>query len=353
MKNPASTSSQIELKDENEKVPLENIHLFPSSSSSNTPPSPEKSTAEVKSTPTNLITTTSIPNKRDNLHNSLLMEEKNENKMEDRNKCLVQNLDLVENNYNYANLMNTEECLKKEKTKALESPRKGVNFEVINNNIQKFLEKRPSLAFRKKSRDKKRLKALEYERLYRNICAQYADPQYCLYKFKQVIENSLERELREQEVHRVQRELEEGLEKWQDDVLILQWLDSMRAQEQATKEIEFKVEQLQRRARSKNILHTMNYNKVKKDEDMKAELLRRFVEDKEKKIHNLHKQRERVICESKTRAQNISELKEQIRNILVPETFDRKVLKSGLQRKVLNTKAMCPRVMHNSHIRLA
>lgn len=42
MKNPASTSSQIELKDENEKVPLENIHLFPSSSSSNTPPSPEK-----------------------------------------------------------------------------------------------------------------------------------------------------------------------------------------------------------------------------------------------------------------------------------------------------------------------
>lgn len=46
---------------------------------------------------------------------------------------------------------------------------------------------------------------------------------------------------------------------------------------------------------------------------MKAELLRRFVEDKEKKIHNLHKQRERVICESKTRAQNISELKEQIR----------------------------------------
>lgn len=71
----------------------------------------------------------------------------------------------------------------------------------------------------------------------------------------------MERELREQEVHRVQRELEEGLEKWQDDVLILQWLDSMRAQEQATKEIEFKVEQLQRRARSKNILHTMNYNK--------------------------------------------------------------------------------------------
>uniref|UniRef100_A0A224XBB2 Putative myosin-3 n=1 Tax=Panstrongylus lignarius TaxID=156445 RepID=A0A224XBB2_9HEMI len=351
------SSSPSDSKIENDKLPLEDEHIIPSSSPSKSPNTPEKSTAEIRSTPTisspkNIIITPTNPNKDDILYNSGFVEKKSEENLENPGKLSIRKLDLVENNLNYANLMNTNEE-KKEKMKVLETHRKGVHFEDFNNNHHQFLEKKPSLALRKKYRDKKKLKALEYERLYQNICAQYADPRYCLFKYKQVIENSLERELREQEVHRVQRELEEGLEKWQDDVLILQWLDSMRAHEQATKEIECKVEKLQRRARSKNILHTMNYNKVKRDEDMKAELLRRLVENKEKRIQNLHRQKARVICESKTRAQNISELKEQIRNILVPETFDKKVFKCGLQKKTLNTKAMCPRFMHNSHIRLA
>lgn len=72
---------------------------------------------------------------------------------------------------------------------------------------------------------------------------------------------SVERDLKELEVHKVQRELEIGMEKWQDRILLLQWLDVNRAKEQASRELEIKVERLQQKNRAKTIIHTMNINK--------------------------------------------------------------------------------------------
>ncbi|XP_014241769.1 synaptonemal complex protein 1-like [Cimex lectularius] len=228
-------------------------------------------------------------------------------------------------------------------------------FEDINNNHDVKLTDKPSSrpgSSRKKSKEKKRARTSEHRKHLDNIKLQYSDPEYCLYKYKQVIENSIDREIKEQDVKRVQRQIEEGMERWQDRILLLQWLDSERAQEQVAKGIEVKVERLQQKQRNKEILHTMNINKVKQEEDLKAELLRREIENKNKKIQVLHQEKERVICESKSRAHTVSEIKEQIRNIMTPETFDKKISKYGFAKKVLTPPGMCPRIMQRSHIRL-
>lgn len=52
---------------------------------------------------------------------------------------------------------------------------------------------------------------------------------------------------------------------------------------------------------------------MKEAEDMKAEGLRRQVEEKDRKINNLHQEKERIIGESKSRALFIQELKDHIR----------------------------------------
>lgn len=62
-------------------------------------------------------------------------------------------------------------------------------------------------------------------------------------------------------MQRAQREMDVGMERWQDRVLLLQWLDVARATEQAARELEIKVEKLQQKNRAKNILHSININK--------------------------------------------------------------------------------------------
>ncbi|KAK9505364.1 hypothetical protein O3M35_009444 [Rhynocoris fuscipes] len=341
---------------ENENNTIKTVQanqIINQNSPSKSPSSTEKSTCE--SIPL-LEKTAQTVKLKSKINSSILVPDKSLDNLNGEKS--IEKEESPKNLFKRENIENNEYYQHREKLPLLDLDRKIVHFEDINNNnhiekLEKYLDKKLSSSYRKKIREKKKLKALEYDRLYHDILAQYSDPEYCLFKYRQVIENSLDRELREQEVHRVQRELEEGLERWQDDVLLIQWLDSLRAQQQSAKELERKVERLQRNARSKNILHTMNYNKVKKDEDIKMELLRRFIENKEKRILKLHKQRERVIYESKARAQNISELKQQIRDIMTPETFDQTVLKCGLQRKILNARIVGPKNMQKSHIRLA
>ncbi|XP_014280305.1 DNA ligase 1 [Halyomorpha halys] len=211
-------------------------------------------------------------------------------------------------------------------------------------------QQRPDSAHKRKSKESKRKSKIAEERkLFQKLSIQYSDPDYCIQKYKQVIENSVERDLKELEVHKVQRELEVGMEKWQDRILLLQWLDVNRAKEQAGRELEIKVERLQQKNRAKTIIHTMNINKVKEAEDMKAEGLRRQVEEKDRKINNLHQEKERIIGQSKSRALFIQELKDHIRSIMTPETFDQKVNKLGMHKRVLDSH-MCARVMQRSHI---
>lgn len=72
---------------------------------------------------------------------------------------------------------------------------------------------------------------------------------------------SVERELKEQEVKSVQRRIEEGYEMWQDKVLLLQWLDSERADEQVTRRMAAKIEKMRQKQRNKEIVHAINLNK--------------------------------------------------------------------------------------------
>ncbi|KAF6212788.1 hypothetical protein GE061_010497 [Apolygus lucorum] len=229
-----------------------------------------------------------------------------------------------------------------------------VAFEDINNNHSKTpIIMRPLSSRRRKHLERKKL--FECKKVFDQIRAHYKDPEYCLLKYRQIIDNSIERELREQEVRKVQRRMEEGLEMWQDRVLMLQWLDSERAEEQVSRNLESKIDKLRRQQKNKEIIHAINLNKVKEEDDIRAEILRRELKKKETKIQVLQTEKERVIFESKSRALAVSELKEQIRNIMTPETFDQKVSKCGRDKKVirvLHPPTRCPAIMQQSHISL-
>uniref|UniRef100_A0A0A9WDS4 Myosin-3 n=2 Tax=Lygus hesperus TaxID=30085 RepID=A0A0A9WDS4_LYGHE len=208
------------------------------------------------------------------------------------------------------------------------------SFEDINYNHSKApIIMRPLSSRRRKHLERKKI--IECKKIFDQIRAQYKDPEYCLLKYRQIIDNSIERELREQEVRKVQRRMEEGLEMWQDRVLMLQWLDSERAKEQVTQNLESKIDKLRRQHKNKEIVHAINLNKVKEEDDIRSEVLRRELMKKEKKIQALQEEKERVIFESKSRALAVSELKDQIRNIMTPETFDQKMSKCGREKKVI------------------
>ncbi|BES92326.1 Chromosome 1 open reading frame 65 [Nesidiocoris tenuis] len=229
-----------------------------------------------------------------------------------------------------------------------------VSFDDINNNRFKSPTLlRPSSARSKRNTEKRR--TLECQKVYDKILAQYKDPEYCLLKYRQIIGNSVERELKEQEVKSVQRRIEEGYEMWQDKVLLLQWLDSERADEQVTRRMAAKIEKMRQKQRNKEIVHAINLNKVKEEDDIRAEILRRELAKKERKIQILHEEKERVVTESKSRALAVSDLKEQIRNIMTPETFDQKVNKCCRNKgavRVLYPPTLCPNIMQQSHITL-
>ncbi|KAL1123363.1 hypothetical protein AAG570_002448 [Ranatra chinensis] len=123
---------------------------------------------------------------------------------------------------------------------------------------------------------------------------------------------SVLRDLRHQRAELVQKELEQGLEKWQDDVMVTQWVATLRAEEQAIRELEARTQRLHEKNKIRQILHKHNLNKVKEMEDYKVENLRKQVQYKDLKISVLHNEREKVICESRNRAHSVAELRQQI-----------------------------------------
>ncbi|KAI5755008.1 hypothetical protein M8J77_013359 [Diaphorina citri] len=171
-------------------------------------------------------------------------------------------------------------------------------------------------------------------------------------KLQAIKRNSMDRELKSQQAKQTVRELEEGLETWQDHVMLMQW-DALRRSE-ANAQLLLANRRLRVECENKErmLQHSRRYRERKVDEARKLRGIIDEIRNKEDKIKRLQRTREREVTECRLRAHSAAELREQIRNTLTPETFDRKVSRVNMELRVSSRPPSASPTLMRSHIRL-
>uniref|UniRef100_A0A1B6C1E2 Uncharacterized protein n=1 Tax=Clastoptera arizonana TaxID=38151 RepID=A0A1B6C1E2_9HEMI len=86
---------------------------------------------------------------------------------------------------------------------------------------------------------------------------------------KHIKESSAEQRLKAMQVKEIHRDLEKGLEQWQDQVMLLQWADSQRAEASVQTQIGNRRLRLEIENKERQLLHVQRMQKVKQAENSK------------------------------------------------------------------------------------
>ncbi|XP_054268026.1 trichohyalin-like isoform X2 [Macrosteles quadrilineatus] len=176
-------------------------------------------------------------------------------------------------------------------------------------------------------------------------------------EIRQRRERSLKQMRAEQEeraaiVREMHRELERGLEAWQDQVMLLQWADHQRAEAVVQSQKDDRKMKVEVENKERQILHQQRLKKVREAEQKRQQSVRQEITAKEEKIRSLQRQRERELLEGRAQAQMTAELREHLRQTLSPETFDRKVARAALETRMSNRPISVSPSLLSSHIHL-
>uniref|UniRef100_A0A8D9DT49 Uncharacterized protein n=1 Tax=Cacopsylla melanoneura TaxID=428564 RepID=A0A8D9DT49_9HEMI len=171
-------------------------------------------------------------------------------------------------------------------------------------------------------------------------------------KLQAIKQNSMHRELKGQQARATVRELEEGLETWQDHVMLMQWDALRRSEANAKLLLANRRLRVECENKERMIQHSRRYRERKMDESRKLRSIIDEIRNKEEKIKCLQRTKERDITECRVRAHSAAELREQIRNTLTPDTFDRKVSRVNMELRVASRPPSASPTLMRSHIRL-
>ncbi|XP_021938923.1 trichohyalin-like isoform X3 [Zootermopsis nevadensis] len=177
-------------------------------------------------------------------------------------------------------------------------------------------------------------------------------------KFKQIQKDrsrqlkgqSLERSVRFQQVHQLHDDLDVGLNKWQGQVLSLQWKATQEAEVKATRHLESKRQKVENENRARWQHHTHLMDRLSRDDEARVCYIRELITRKETKMQRMAKERDMAIRESRLQAQTTADLREHIRRTLSPETFDRKVARVALEMRIAGRPPTASPPMTRSHI---
>lgn len=161
-----------------------------------------------------------------------------------------------------------------------------------------------------------------------------------------------EHEMKEQLVREIHRDLQKGLEQWQDQVMLLQWADSQRAEACVQAQKENRRLRVEVENKERQLQHSERMKKVKEAEDSKRKSVRDTIRAKDRRIHMLQQRREKEIQEGRTQAQTTADLREHLRRTLSPETFDRKVARVAMEMRIGSRPLTASPTMMRSHIYL-
>ncbi|XP_015606807.1 trichohyalin [Cephus cinctus] len=168
---------------------------------------------------------------------------------------------------------------------------------------------------------------------------------------RNMLQQSNLRDLRQQRVQAMHRQLEEGFAKWQMQVLQLQRQAVERAMFKAVKEKLGRKERVAMENKSRLEHHNEIMKKVMDMERAKTQCLKEATRRKEAKMGRLRRERENSLRESRTQAQTSASLREHVRRTLSPENFDRKVARTALITRHVRPSTSSP-TMTRSHILL-
>uniref|UniRef100_A0A1B6MV87 Uncharacterized protein n=1 Tax=Graphocephala atropunctata TaxID=36148 RepID=A0A1B6MV87_9HEMI len=161
-----------------------------------------------------------------------------------------------------------------------------------------------------------------------------------------------EQEERAAQVGEMHRELNHGLEVWQDQVLLLQWADHQRAEAVVQSQKDHRRLKVEVENKERQLLHEQRMKRVKEAEYLRQQSVRETINAKEQKMISLQRRREKELHEGRAQAQLTAELREHLRRTLSPETFDRKVARVALETRMANRPTTASPSLMSSHIRL-
>ncbi|XP_063219055.1 coiled-coil domain-containing protein 177-like isoform X2 [Bacillus rossius redtenbacheri] len=169
---------------------------------------------------------------------------------------------------------------------------------------------------------------------------------------RQLKEQSLERSLKFQQVHKLHKELDKGLKLWQDQVSVLHWESIHKAKHKAMEQIEMKRTQLELENKAREKHHKQLMDRICKEEEARICYIRELISHKEARMKHLASERDLAIQESRLQAQTTADLREHLRCTLSPETFDRKVAHVALEMRLSGRPPSASPTMTMSHIYL-
>jgi hypothetical protein len=138
-----------------------------------------------------------------------------------------------------------------------------------------------------------------------------------------------------EKARRVHEDLLRGLEEWHKKVYDLH----LAAQERASANYYTEMNRRRARVASERVLReersTAMLKRVRESEERRREIVQAVIESKEIKSAQVKAEKERRIHHSRLRAQHAAELRQNLREKLDPETFDRKAARVEIELRML------------------
>ncbi|VVC24641.1 Protein of unknown function DUF4659 [Cinara cedri] len=132
-------------------------------------------------------------------------------------------------------------------------------------------------------------------------------------RMRELAAKSLQREQHMGQVHRVARELEDGMQRWQDRVMLMQYEQLRRAKENAALYTDNKKLRAEIDNKRRVLEHSAKIQRVKEAEKERLRNIKKEIEAEEKKINRLKQKKSLEIQMGRKLALNTAELRKEIR----------------------------------------
>ncbi|XP_050436102.1 trichohyalin-like isoform X1 [Adelges cooleyi] len=132
-------------------------------------------------------------------------------------------------------------------------------------------------------------------------------------RMRELANKSLQREQHMGQVHRVARELEDGMQRWQDRVMLMQYEQLRRAKENAALYTDSKRLRAEIENKRRALEHSAKMQRLKELERQRLCSIKKEIEDEEKKISRIKQKKNWEIQMSRKLASSTAELRNEIR----------------------------------------
>ncbi|XP_060871683.1 golgin subfamily A member 6-like protein 22 isoform X3 [Metopolophium dirhodum] len=143
-------------------------------------------------------------------------------------------------------------------------------------------------------------------------------------RMRELANKSLQREQHMGQVHRVARELEDGMQRWQDRIMLMQYEQLRRAKENAALYTDNKKLRAEIENKRRILEHSAKIQRVKEAERERLCNIKKEIEEEEKKIRRIKQKKDLEIQMGRKLALSTAELRKEIRRSTELDLFSQR-----------------------------